>query len=287
MKRFTLGMCVHDDFDGVYFSAQANRMMHPLLDAEGELLVVDNNPTSRFGKEVKRFCEETGFIRYEPCTKTRGTAVRNEIFNLAHSEIVICIDSHVLLSDGAIEAVVDFFEEQSGSSRVLLHGPQITDSLTRENRSFRDIWAHGLWGKWDHRRDIRLEEVLPYEVTFCGLGAFAARKSEWPGFHPLFRGFGGEEGYIQELYRRGGGVVLGLPKFRWLHRYGRPGGVSYRMCYSDRVYNYFVGAIELKQNVDRIVEYYSPILGVRIVESLFDLACSDIARISRERVLPA
>lgn len=38
-----------------------------------------------------------------------------------------------------------------------------------------------------------------------GLGIFACRRDVWPGFNPRLRGFGGEEGYIHEKFRRAGG----------------------------------------------------------------------------------
>ena len=44
----------------------------------------------------------------------------------------------------------------------------------------------------------------------------------WPGFPAAFRGFGGEEAYIHEKFRRAGGRRLCLPWLRWMHRFGRP-----------------------------------------------------------------
>jgi hypothetical protein len=44
-----------------------------------------------------------------------------------------------------------------------------------------------------------------------GMGVFACRKNNWLGFNPKFRGFGGEEGYIHEKYRKNGKQVICLP----------------------------------------------------------------------------
>jgi hypothetical protein len=58
-----------------------------------------------------------------------------------------------------------------------------------------------------------------FEIPAMGLGLFSMRKDAWPGFNPLFRGFGGEEGYIHEKVRRLGGKAICLPALRWIHRF--------------------------------------------------------------------
>ena len=67
------------------------------------------------------------------------------------------------------------------------------------------IWSSGMYGVWgsDPRPPIRLAK--PFEIDLQGLGVFACRKAAWPGFNPTLRGFGGEEGYIHEKFRRAGG----------------------------------------------------------------------------------
>jgi hypothetical protein len=78
-----------------------------------------------------------------------------------------------------------------------------------------------------------------------GLGAFSCRTDAWPGFHPGFRGFGGEEGYLHEKFRRAGGRCLCLPWLRWMHRFGRPRGVPYPLTIEDKLRNYVLGHTEL------------------------------------------
>ena len=91
-----------------------------------------------------------------------------------------------------------------------------------------------------------------------GLGAFAARKQEWLGFHPLMKGFGGEEGYLHKKYLLAGGKAVSLPAFKWVHRFARPRGVPYSNTLQDRITNYFIGALDLGEPPDRIIEYFSP-----------------------------
>ena len=272
MKTVTLGMCCYDDFDGVYFSCQANRLLHPILERSGEILVVDNNPTSVHGHETQKFCRESKFVRYIPYDEKVSTSVRNKVFEFAESEIVICIDCHVLLLPNAVEAVIEFFEEQWESAAALVFGPIVQDCLKTESREMFDVFKRGLNGIWSPPEPIDFELRAPQQIDMMGLGAFAARKSQWPGFSRHFRGYGGEEHYITHFYRQLNGRTVALPTFKWLHRFGRTNGDPYVIHYNDRVFNSFIGCFELGQSPDRIIEYYNPILGQWRVKQIFDQA---------------
>jgi hypothetical protein len=67
------------------------------------------------------------------------------------------------------------------------------------------------------------------------MGVFSCRKGAWPGFNPMFRGFGGEEGYIHEKFRQAGGRCLCLPWLRWTHRFGRPAGIGYSLTVGEKL----------------------------------------------------
>jgi hypothetical protein len=88
-----------------------------------------------------------------------------------------------------------------------------------------------------------------FEIPGMGCGLMAFRKDAWPGFNPAFRGFGGEELYIHEKFRRAGGKCLCLGFLKWLHRFGRPGGVPYRLTIEDKCRNYLIGHLELGMDV--------------------------------------
>ncbi|MAF24680.1 hypothetical protein CL634_03785, partial [bacterium] len=77
------------------------------------------------------------------------------------------------------------------------------------------------------------------------------------GFNEIFRGFGGEEGYIHEKFKRAGKKTLCLPFLRWVHRFGRPEGPKFPLTMENKVRNYFIGHIENKMDVDPIVEHFS------------------------------
>ena len=89
-----------------------------------------------------------------------------------------------------------------------------------------------------------------FEIPMLGLGCWAMRKDAWPGFNPLFSGFGGEEGYIHEAVRRRGGKTILLPALRWRHKFRDVGGfdrnpVPYPLKLRDHVRNLLIGHREL------------------------------------------
>jgi hypothetical protein len=85
---------------------------------------------------------------------------------------------------------------------------------------------------------------------------FSCRRDAWLGFNPRFRGFGGEEFYIHEKFRQAGRQTLCLPFLRWIHRFGRPGGVPYRLTIEDKFRNYVIGLTELGLPLDRAVQHF-------------------------------
>ena len=47
-----------------------------------------------------------------------------------------------------------------------------------------------------------------------------------------------------------------LPFLRWVHRFGRPLGVSYNPTREDRFRNYMIGFQEIGKDTDEIVEQF-------------------------------
>ena len=83
-------------------------------------------------------------------------------------------------------------------------------------------------------------EDEPFEIPMQGLGLFFVRKAAWLKFNKHARGFGGEEGYIHEKYRKNGHKTLCLPFLKWLHRFGRPDGVKYPLTLNNKLRNYIL-----------------------------------------------
>lgn len=239
MVALTIGMATYNDYDGVYFTLQALRLYHDLT--ETELLVVDN-----YGcPHTKALVEGWVGGRYVRATEVQGTAVpRERVFREAQGAAVLCCDSHVLLAPGAIARLKAYYRDHP-ETRDLLQGPLVYDDLRTIATHFEPVWREQMWGIWGTDARGGDPEGEPFDIWGQGLGVFSCRKPVWPGFHPGFRGFGGEEGYIHEKFRQRGGSALCMPWLRWNHRFGRPSGVPYPLSVEDKLRNYLIGHLDL------------------------------------------
>jgi glycosyltransferase involved in cell wall biosynthesis len=264
--ELTVGMATYRDFDGVYFTIQALRLYQ---DMEGvEVLVVDN-----FGCETTRaFVEGSAGGRYVLAPHAVGTsAPRDLVFREARGEAVLCLDSHVLLDEGVLGRLKRFYR-QHPDCLDLLQGPLVDDDLGSISSHFEPVWRDAMWGVWAH--DPRAEQSPdgePFDIPMQGLGLFSCRKQAWPGFHPGFRGFGGEEGYIHEKFRKLGRRCLCLPWLRWLHRFGRPAGAPYPLRLRDRITNYLIGHREVGKDEAPVLEHFGALAtAAEITQAIHD-----------------
>jgi hypothetical protein len=250
MIDLTIGMAHFDD-PRAALVLQALAMTH----GRGggiELLAIDNSPHTPFGQSLKSFCDSSGGIaRYIPMPEATGTSQpRNRIFAEARGEAVLAMDCHVVIDPGAIARLIRWYQQHPGSLD-LLSGPMLYNDRAHFETHFRDEWGEdGMWGKWG--RDDRAADpnAAPFEIPGMGLGLFTCRKDAWLGFNEHFRGFGGEEMYIHEKFRRAGHKALCLPFLRWWHDFSRPGGVRYPLNMYDRARNYLLGHLELGLDVE-------------------------------------
>jgi hypothetical protein len=258
--RLTIGMATFDDYDGVYFTAQAIRLYHPEVADETEILVVDNNPTGVCAEALKNLDSKIPGYRYVPYDRTSGTAVRDLVFREAAGEYVLCLDSHVMLVPGALRRLLDYLDRNSDTND-LLQGPLLYDDGVTISTHMDPEWREGMYGTWGtDPRGVDLD-ANPFEIRMQGLGLFACRRVVWPGFNPGFTGFGGEEGYIHEKFRRRGGRVICLPFLRWAHRFERPFGTQYPNAWPDRVRNYALGFAELGLDLGQIRDHFEEHIG--------------------------
>jgi hypothetical protein len=265
--KLTIGMATYDDYDGVYFSLQALRMYHPEIVGEAEFLVIDNHPDGPCGKPLKALEGHVPNYRYVPEVHRSGTAVRDRLFEEAAGEIVLCMDCHVFVVPGGVKRLLDYVESDPDTPD-LLQGPLLSDNLRNLLTHFHPEWRRGMFGYWKNNGLADDLDAEPFEIPMQGLGLFACRRAAWLGFNPLFRGFGGEEGYIHEKFRRAGARTLCLPFLRWMHRFNRPLGVPYRNRWEDRIWNYLVGLSELGLPTDAMVSHFREILGEARMEAV-------------------
>ncbi len=240
-------MATYDDFDGVYFSTQALRMYHPICSTdEVEIIIIDNNPSSPHGQEIKKFRNWQTNVKYIEYTDKKSTTARNEIFRNASGKYCVSMDCHVFFLPNALDSLLDYYADNR-NCKDLIQGPMIYDDLKNYSTQFNPTWGGDMYGQWGTNTQA-CELGKPFDIPMMGLGVFSCETRNWLGFNDQFKGFGGEEGYIHEKFRQNGGRTICLPQFKWMHRFGRPGGVKYPLVLEDRIWNYFLGWLELKRD---------------------------------------
>jgi hypothetical protein len=283
-RKLTIGMAAYDDYDGVYFTLQALRMYHPEIVDETEFIVIDNNPMGPCAVPMKALEHHVPNYRYVPCEERAGTVVRDRVFEEASGEVVLCIDCHVFVVPGAVRRLIAYFD-RNPETNDLLQGPLVYDDLETFSTHFEPTWREGMFGFWVSDDRGSHPDADPFEIPMQGLGLFACRRAAWTGFNPAFRGFGGEEGYIHEKFRRAGGRTLCLPFLRWMHRFNRPMGIPYANIWDDRIRNYMIGFTELGWDLEGLKDHFVEFLGPWIARPIFERVESELAQPVR-RVSP-
>ncbi len=141
-RRLTIGMATYDDYDGVYFTIQSIRTHNPDLESAIEFLVIDNNPDGRCSDALKHLGNSIAGYRYLPRGDWRGTAVRDLVFAEADCPLVLCVDSHILLSAGALPRLLAY-SDANPDCRDLLQGPLLFDDLQHVATHFEPRWQEG------------------------------------------------------------------------------------------------------------------------------------------------
>ena len=263
----SIGMATYDDYDGVYFSVMAIRLFHPEITAESEIIVVDNHPDGPCAADLKALESWVPGYRYVPFRRLQGTAARDVVFREAAGEFVLCMDCHVMFAPGALRQLLGYFCARPDTPD-LLQGPLVYDDLRTFSTHMDRTWSTGMYGVWGADERAKDPAAPPFEIDLQGLGVFACRKSAWPGLNPRLRGFGGEEGYLHEKFRRNGGRALCLPFLRWIHRFGRPKGVPYQNTWEDRIRNYLIIADELGLDPAPAIEHFRVHVGAEPAERI-------------------
>lgn len=260
-KLLTIGMATYDDYDGVYFSIQALKLYQLNgIENDVEIIVIDNNPDGKHGKEVKSFVEGWAGGKYIPYTEKQSSFVKYEIFKHAVGKYTLGIDCHVLLQPDAVKNLLDYYTKNP-ETKDLIQGPLLYDDLKNISTHFNPVWRGNMYGTWATNKN-ELDKNKPFEIPMMGMGAYSCRTRAWPQINKNFIGFGGEEGYIHEKFRLAGGKCICLPNFKWLHRFGRPNGVPFENILEDRIWNYLLGWYEIYRDENHpfiisMIEYFN------------------------------
>ncbi|QJW98702.1 glycosyltransferase [Frigoriglobus tundricola] len=246
----TIGMATHGEYDSVWFTLRGLLANHPRV----RYLVVDNTP--EIDVRTRAITRAVGGTYLHRPDLVGTSKPRDAVFRFAETPWVMCIDSHVLLETGAVQAALDYCAARP-DSRDLIQGPMVYD----DGRGYATHWepkaAPMFDGTW--ATDERGQGTVPFEIPSMGLGLWLMRRAAWPGFNPLFRGFGGEEGYLHEIVRQRGGKALCLPALRWCHKFRDIGGWNknpappYPLRLEDHTWNLLVGHREAGLEVEPAV----------------------------------
>jgi Glycosyl transferase family 2 len=260
--RLGIVTATFDDFTGVWATIGSIVMHHPEVSDQISFTIVDNHPDGVASPALKALEHKVPRLRYIPFSGYRSTAVRDLACREADADIVMCLDSHVMLAPGALAALLRYYDEHP-DSLDLLHGPLLDERAGVIATQFDPGWGEGMYGRWGLDERGCDPTAPPFEIQMMGLGMFACRRDAWVGINPRFRGFGGEEGYLHEKFRRAGGRVLCHPALGWQHRFDRPEGIPYENLYEDRIRNHLLGFRELGWDVAPLAAHFRELLGER------------------------
>lgn len=214
MDELTVGMVVYGEFPNAWFTVQALRAMHG---PRFKLLVLDAAP--RGCPQTRAVTLAAGGAYHSRPDLCHTAAGRDHLVRLAETPWVLVLDPHVLIEPGGLNALM-LTVADGRHDRDILTGPLLSDDGRGLSSHWRPNAPGRLWGEW--AADPRVSGADPFGIPMQGLGLFAAHRDHWPGLHPLHRGFGAEEGYLHEVYRRAGGRCLCLPALKWRHQFRGP-----------------------------------------------------------------
>ena len=284
-----LSICIPtaDDFARLHCCIQSLRFTHGDVMPDCELVVVINTPDTDQARETQWFCErinvtqdtlsqiESGSLeQYGYFTDARervfghgvrcvtynrivGTAAaKNECVRQARGDVVLVMDSHVQFQPGALAKLIEFAESHP-DSRDLWHGPMMWDALTNGPSDMTTTWGMGGYGQWKDDPRANRFDADPFPILAMGTGVFACHRKAWLGFNPLMKGFGGEEMYLQQRYRKAGREALCLPFLRWWHSFTNVHGRNTPTLTRDKCWNYMIGLNELGDDLETVKHHFT------------------------------
>lgn len=126
--------------------------------------------------------------------------------------------------------------------------------------------AAGYKNEGDYGKEI-------FEIPAMGLGFYAFRKEAWPGFNKDVWGFGGEEIFIHELFRKNGGRAVCDPNSPWWHRWGKTDQGNYPNSQWYKCRNYILEYKQLGWDTEELRKHFVEEQGMRLNE--FNILLAD------------
>lgn len=274
-KLLSIGMSTFDDYDGVFFTIESLRLYHDLCNTnEVEFIVLDNNPSGKHSECLKGLVNAIKG-KYIPYDEKPSSFNKYKVVDHADGKYVMIVDCHVLLVPNSITYLMQYFNDNP-NCKDLVQGPLLYDDLVNYSTEFFPQWRGHMYGTWHTNREA-YERGKPFEIKLQGMGLCAFEKSNWPGINQHFKGFGAEEGYIAEKFRQNGGKNICIPQLKWVHRFGRPEGVKYRLILEDRIWNYFIGWLEITRDpehemIKSTYEHFKDLIPKGSIDNIFNQA---------------
>lgn len=207
MPALTIGVIHHGRLKSLAATIKALQRDHDLSDVE--LLVMDTQPT----RKAKKWVKHRGGIRYAANTPAQKPSALDQVFDLARGDVVLVLQDPVRLRQGALRALRNYFERHP-ESRELVHGPLMSGTRVVATHS-NPYWRRNTWGIWSSDLRGRLTEGEAFAIPMQESGVFSCKRRAWPGMPPLWRGYGGEAGFLQDRFRRDGAQIVCLPGLQW------------------------------------------------------------------------
>lgn len=241
----TISMATHSDYDGVFFSVQALRIYQNLPEGT-EFLILDNNPDSDHGRQVKHFAKAVPNMRVIDVTDRQSSFVKYDAFQIAQGNVILGLDCHVLLQPGFVDNMLAYWRENDTPD--MLTGPLWYDDLKHTSEQIDPVWRGHDLGTWGNNKE-GMATGQPFEVPAQGMGCFSFLRKYTPIISKAFNGFGGEEVYMSEKVRQNGGRVVCHPGMKWNHRFDWPKR-TFPINLGDKVRNYYTGMLDLYGTLD-------------------------------------
>ena len=279
----TVGMATYDEYDSTWSTLSTLRLqLRTLLPNNHEFVVINNHPD---GKDTPALVELMKPIRNGKLIahSRQGTGSRQKIFEHANGVFTLCIDCHISIDFAGLTRLISFISTRQRTND-LYHGVLLLNDFVTRETHMEPIWRDKMFGAWGS--DARRFGEEAFEIPMHGLGLFLCRTEAWPGFNPLFRGFGGEEGYIHFKFRNRGDKTWCLPWLEWVHKFRNKRPTPYVNKLSDRIYNYFVGWHEVGEPEQSIIDHFSKFMKLSAIQSIQQQAHADWAAYVNNKIIP-
>jgi hypothetical protein len=236
------------DFYRLHFTIQALKMYHPVCASKDcEFIVFDNAPDTEDGRATKKFIEGPIRGKYFGFSSPQSSWNKYRTIPFADGEVVLGLDSHVLIQPGGIDKLLDYFA-RNPESKNLVQGQLLYDPLESGPTKLDERWSGHMKGVWVESKPLLTEGEFP--INNMGMGLWAIRKQAWKGISPYFRGFGSEEWTIHRYIKHWGGETILLGGLSWWHSFQKIGDLPFKLTAEDRIFNFFLGAFDVYKTED-------------------------------------